>query len=81
MEQLEEELHGQFHLEKIYIDRDANGGRYLQLYEFDIPVVFLNGQFLGMHRLNTKLLHQRLKIIEESMKCRQCSPSAHPPSP
>jgi hypothetical protein len=38
----------------------------LRLYRYDIPVLFLNGQFLCMHRLNVGLLGQRLKELEGS---------------
>lgn len=39
--------------------------RWLRLYRHDIPVLFLNGQFLCMHRLDTVLLEKRLKQIEQ----------------
>nr|ALJ30262.1 putative acetyltransferase ACT15 [Spodoptera litura] len=39
--------------------------RWLRLYRHDIPVLFLNGQYLCMHKLNKHLLEKRLQMIEE----------------
>uniref|UniRef100_A0A6P7G3F4 Glutaredoxin-like protein n=1 Tax=Diabrotica virgifera virgifera TaxID=50390 RepID=A0A6P7G3F4_DIAVI len=38
--------------------------RYLRLYRYEIPVVFLNGQYLCKHRLDKNLLDYRLQEIE-----------------
>lgn len=38
--------------------------RYLRLYRYEIPVLFLNGQFLCKHRLDKRLLEERLRDIE-----------------
>ncbi|XP_041979796.1 acetyl-CoA acetyltransferase, mitochondrial isoform X2 [Aricia agestis] len=38
--------------------------RWLRLYRLDIPVLFLNGRFLCMHRLNHDVLERRLLRIE-----------------
>lgn len=38
---------------------------YLRLYRYEIPVVFLNGQYLCKHRLDKRLLEERLKDIED----------------
>lgn len=56
-------FHGRFQLEKIDITRKENL-KYLRLYRLDIPVCFLNGQFLCKHRLNSDLLEKRLCEIE-----------------
>ncbi|KAF7268133.1 acetyl-CoA acetyltransferase 1 isoform X1 [Rhynchophorus ferrugineus] len=37
--------------------------RWLRLYRYEIPVLFLNGEFLCKHRLNKGLLERRLKEI------------------
>ncbi|XP_059057565.1 acetyl-CoA acetyltransferase, mitochondrial isoform X2 [Achroia grisella] len=39
--------------------------RWLRLYRHDIPVLFLNGKFLCMHKLNKDLLDKRLEMIEQ----------------
>ncbi|KAJ8971115.1 hypothetical protein NQ317_018673 [Molorchus minor] len=38
--------------------------RYLRLYRYEIPVLFLNGQYLCKHRLDKTLLEQKLSEIE-----------------
>uniref|UniRef100_A0AAG5DNW4 Acetyl-CoA acetyltransferase, mitochondrial n=1 Tax=Anopheles atroparvus TaxID=41427 RepID=A0AAG5DNW4_ANOAO len=63
VEQLEAQFSGRYRLEKIDITRKENI-RFLRLYRYDIPVLFLNGQFLCMHRLNTDFLQKRLGEIE-----------------
>ncbi|KAI5646109.1 glutaredoxin-like domain (DUF836) domain-containing protein [Phthorimaea operculella] len=52
-------------IEKVDITKKENL-RWLRLYRLDIPVLFLNGQFLCMHRLNKDLLERRLKSLEDS---------------
>ncbi|XP_052862843.1 acetyl-CoA acetyltransferase, mitochondrial isoform X1 [Anopheles cruzii] len=61
--QLEAQFAGRYRLEKVDITRKENV-KYLRLYRVDIPVLFLNGQYLCMHRLNTGLLEQRLQELE-----------------
>ncbi|KAI4458441.1 acetyl-coa c-acyltransferase [Holotrichia oblita] len=39
--------------------------RWLRLYRYDIPVLFLNGQYLCKHVLNETLLLQRLRRLED----------------
>lgn len=51
-------------IEKVDITERENL-RWLRLYRHDIPVLFLNGRFLCMHKLNKDLLEKRLKLIEE----------------
>ncbi|XP_063381493.1 acetyl-CoA acetyltransferase, mitochondrial isoform X1 [Cydia fagiglandana] len=53
-------------IEKVDITQQGNV-RWLRLYRHDIPVLFLNGHFLCMHRLNKTLLERRLQIIEEEL--------------
>lgn len=62
VEELELNFSGEYKLEKVYIDTKENV-RFLRLYRFDIPVVFLNQQFLCMHRLNHRLLRQKLELL------------------
>lgn len=38
--------------------------KWLRLYRYEIPVLFLNGQFLCKHTLNENLLAQRLEDLE-----------------
>lgn len=56
-------FHGRFRLEKFDITKKENL-KYLRLYRLDIPVCFLNGQFLCRNRLNVNLLERRLKELE-----------------
>lgn len=51
-------------IEKVDITEKENL-RWLRLYRLDIPVLFLNGQFLCKHRLDINLLEKRLQTIEE----------------
>ncbi|KAJ8723241.1 hypothetical protein PYW08_003153 [Mythimna loreyi] len=39
--------------------------RWLRLYRLDIPVLFLNGQYLCKHKLDKHLLDKRLQMIED----------------
>lgn len=64
VEELEVNFHGRYQLEKIDITKKENLS-FLRLYRLDIPVCFLNGQFLCKHRLNADLLERKLKEIEE----------------
>lgn len=41
--------------------------RWLRLYRYDIPVLFLNSRYLCMHQLNTDLLESRLQRIENEI--------------
>ncbi|KAH8255403.1 hypothetical protein KR038_002505, partial [Drosophila bunnanda] len=63
VQRLEQEFAGQYRLEKVFIDRKENV-RFLRLFRHDIPVVFLNGQFLCMHRLNEEALRERLQTLK-----------------
>lgn len=63
VEELEMNFNGRYKLEKVDITRKENL-RYLRLYRLEIPVCFLNGQYLCKHRLNSDLLDKRLKSIE-----------------
>lgn len=66
-DELVEELmqfEGRFHLEKVDITEKENL-RYLRLYRMDIPVVFFNGEFLCMHRINIEKFKNRLEEIEK----------------
>lgn len=67
VEELEMNFHGSYQLEKVDITKKENL-KYLQLYRLDIPVCFLNGQFLCMHRLNGDLLSKRLNEIPNRSK-------------
>lgn len=60
---LDEEFPNEFKLKKVFIDRKENV-RYLRLFRYDIPVLFLNGQFLCMHKLNVQVLRDRLAALK-----------------
>ncbi|KAH8325682.1 hypothetical protein KR067_004366, partial [Drosophila pandora] len=62
VDSLEQHFAGHYRLEKVYIDRKENV-RYLRLFRHDIPVLFINGQFLCMHRLNKEALRESLKAL------------------
>lgn len=53
-------------IEKVDITHKHNL-RWLRLYRNDIPVLFLNGHFLCMHRLNKDILEKRLKTIKDEL--------------
>ncbi|XP_011291789.1 acetyl-CoA acetyltransferase, mitochondrial [Musca domestica] len=61
---LEMNFLGEYELEKVYIDKKENV-RFLRLYRHDIPVLYLNGQFLCMHRLNARVLRQKLDMLKK----------------
>lgn len=62
MEELEPYKH-RIVIKKIDISEKENV-KWLRLYRHDIPVLFLNGQFLCMHKLNKHLLEKQLQNIE-----------------
>ncbi|CAH0553030.1 unnamed protein product [Brassicogethes aeneus] len=53
-----------FNFETVDISKKENL-RWLRLYRYEIPVLFLNGEFLCKHRLNEGLLKIRLEELEE----------------
>ncbi|KAH8375103.1 hypothetical protein KR093_009858, partial [Drosophila rubida] len=61
--QLQQNFAGSFEMKKVFIDRKENV-RFLRLFRNDIPVLFLNGQFLCMHRLNEDALRERLDALK-----------------
>lgn len=63
MHELNAQFAGRFRLEVVDITSKANL-KWLRLYRLDIPVVFLNGQFLCMHRLDAAQLQRRLVALE-----------------
>ncbi|XP_070133183.1 uncharacterized protein [Drosophila bipectinata] len=65
VDSLEQNFAGQYRLEKVYIDRKENV-RYLRLFRHDIPVLFFNGQFLCMHRLNKEAMRESLKGLRRN---------------
>jgi len=38
--------------------------RFKELYQYEIPVLFLEGHFLCKNRLNVALLDRRLSVLE-----------------
>ncbi|XP_017488912.1 PREDICTED: acetyl-CoA acetyltransferase, mitochondrial [Rhagoletis zephyria] len=67
VKELEIYFDGQFTLEKIDITQKENL-RFLRLYRNDIPVLFLNGQFLCMHKLNVNLLGRKMEELRMKRK-------------
>lgn len=56
-------FNGRYTLKRVDIATKENL-KYLRLYRNDIPVLYLNGQFLCMHRLNAQLLDRKLRTLE-----------------
>lgn len=54
-------------IEKVDITKKENL-RWLRLYRHDIPVLFLNGHFLCMHKLDKDILERRLVNLEHEQK-------------
>lgn len=52
-----------FEFETVDISKKENV-RWLRLYRYEIPVLFLNGEYLCKHRLNEGLLRMKLGEIE-----------------
>ena len=50
-----------FELEKVYITDNV---KHLRLYRHDIPVLFLDGEFVCMHRLDEGMLLRKLGEFE-----------------
>ncbi|XP_063908734.1 acetyl-CoA acetyltransferase, mitochondrial isoform X1 [Zophobas morio] len=50
------------HVETVNITQKENV-RWLRMYRYEIPVLFLNGQYLCKHSLNVNLLEQKLKEL------------------
>lgn len=53
---------GRYQLQEVDITAAGNE-RLFKLYKYEIPVLFLEGQFLCKHRLDSELLERRLKVI------------------
>lgn len=51
-----------FELEKVYITENV---RHLRMYRYDIPVLFLDNEFVCMHRLDEGMLLRKLKEFED----------------
>jgi predicted thioredoxin/glutaredoxin len=66
VEELEVNFHGRYQLEKVDITNKENL-KFLRLYRLEIPVVFLNGQFLCKNRLNIDLLERKLREFEANL--------------
>ncbi|CAK9799598.1 Acetyl-CoA acetyltransferase, mitochondrial [Anthophora plagiata] len=56
---------GRYQLREIDITA-AENEEYLKLYKYEIPVLFLEGQFLCKHRLDSELLERKLQSISSS---------------
>ncbi|XP_043511485.1 acetyl-CoA acetyltransferase, mitochondrial isoform X1 [Frieseomelitta varia] len=56
---------GRYQLQEIDITALGNE-RYLKLYKYEIPVLFLERQFLCKHRLDSELLEQKLQEFSKN---------------
>ena len=55
---------GRYQLDHVDIEAPGNEA-FRELYKYDIPVLFLEGQYLCKHRLDAELLDRRLKELEQ----------------
>ncbi|XP_050584132.1 acetyl-CoA acetyltransferase, mitochondrial isoform X1 [Bombus affinis] len=53
---------GRYQLQEVDITTPGNE-RYLELYKYEIPVLFLERQFLCKHRLDSELLERKLQEV------------------
>lgn len=60
---LEEIFHGRYKLVEVDIATKENL-KWLRLYRYEIPVLFLEGQYLCKHRLDKAELEKRLQCLE-----------------
>ncbi|XP_066586501.1 acetyl-CoA acetyltransferase, mitochondrial [Prorops nasuta] len=63
-EELESRFKGRYQIEEIDITEKKNEG-IRKLYRYEIPVLFLEGQYLCKHRLDQELLERRLREFEK----------------
>lgn len=54
----------QFSLEEVYIDTPGNE-KWKDLYQNDIPVFHLRGEYLMKHRVNERLLLKKLAELTQ----------------
>lgn len=66
-EELQAQFSGRYELTQIDITATGNEG-LLKLYKYEIPVLFLENQYLCKHRLDVELLQKRLKQLEMQIK-------------
>lgn len=52
-------------MEKVYITENV---KHLRLYRNDIPVLFLDNEFVCMHRLDEDMLLRKLQEFEQRME-------------
>ncbi|XP_076635905.1 acetyl-CoA acetyltransferase 1 isoform X2 [Colletes latitarsis] len=57
--ELKTQFSGRYQLQEVDITAPGNE-RFLEQYKYEIPVLFLEGQFLCKHRLNSEVLERRL---------------------
>lgn len=56
---------GRYQLQEIDITASGNE-QYLKLYKYEIPVLFLEGQFLCKHYLDSELLERKLQEFSQN---------------
>ena len=61
-DELQSKFKGRYQLELVDITKPGNE-HLMALYKYDIPVLFLENQYLCKHKLDTELLNNRLQEI------------------
>lgn len=61
-DQLKLRFNGRYQLEQVNITAEGNE-HYKELYQYEIPVLFLEGQYLCKHKLDVPLLEKRLSEL------------------
>lgn len=64
-DELKARFAGRYRLVSVDIAATGNEAFY-QLYKYDIPVLFIEGQYLCKHRLDVELLDRRLCELERN---------------
>lgn len=62
-DELQSRFAGRYRLEQVDITASGNE-KFWKLYRYEIPVLFLNGEFLCKHKLNSALLETKLNCIQ-----------------
>lgn len=58
---------GRYQLQEVDITTPGNE-QYLELYKYEIPVLFLERQFVCKHRLDSELLERKLQEVFQNRK-------------
>lgn len=66
----------QCYLKLVHIDQEKNKG-WFEKYQYDVPVIHLNGKFLMKHKVFAAALDEALKIAISSSNDKRCSCYLH----